>query len=270
MGSWNPAKGNRKSGTKPSLKGWRTNKMVIPRPPWLSRDGIYRSYYEDMRGAVEAKHEVHGQPVTTLYQQARDGFSYGCTPDDVVEMFNLLPAEDVCGIAIIAFRQPTRKQSVLNPVWGRLIFRADFESCSGACVMIEATKLGTLSKFSRKQSIGWTEELDRLRKDGHELVEDRRGWKLLTSEESIHNTVLYRTVPHEVGHEVDLRSYESDPQYATGSEACEAYWSRPTREREDAAHRYAAEKATDLRKRGLIPFRRASAGRMDPRENRFN
>ena len=222
MSRWNPAKGNRKAGTKPSSKNWRTNKMVVPGTTWLDRNGDRCSYYEYMRGAAQASHDVHGQNVISLYQQPRDGFGYRCTPEDVAAMLNLLPVDDVSDIEIIAFRQPTRKQWTLRPAWGRMMFYAEFSGISGTCLMLEASKIGAVTKYPRRQVIETAEEMDRLCRDGHELVEDRRGWTLVTTEDSIRSGVLYRTVPHEVGHCVDLDRYMSDPQYADVIEALDA------------------------------------------------
>ena len=160
MGAWNPAKGNRKAGTKPSPKNWRTNKMVIPSPEWLDRGERHLNYYEDMRGAVKANHDVHGRPIISLYQPPYDGFSYGCTPEDVIAMLNLLPEEDVS--------------------------------------------------------------------------------------------------------DIDLRNFYADTDCEICADPWDAYWSRPSREREDAAHRYAAEKAEDLRRRGLIPLEQMYTGATSP------
>lgn len=259
MGAWNPAKGNRKAGTKPSPKNWRTNKMVVPQP-----DADDQSWYRDLRGAAVARYEVHGKSVGSLFQQPRDGFSYGCTPEDVAMMLNLLPADDVSGIKIVAFRQPTRKQWTLHPAWGRLVFYMEFNGFSGTCLMLEASKVGEVTKYPRKQVIETTEELERMRSDGHQLVEDRRGWTLVTTEESIRRGVLYRTVPHEVGHYVDFKGYIEDPRYVDISDVLDAYWARPAREREDAAHRYSFEKSTDLRMKGLIPFESKGGDRVTP------
>ncbi|MFQ5565382.1 MAG: hypothetical protein ACE5EU_03365 [Paracoccaceae bacterium] len=261
MVRWNPAKGNRKAGTKPRSKTWRSNKMVIPRRLWIDRNGVEQAYYEDMRGSAKAEHDIHGHKVTSLFQKPRKGFSYGCTPEDVAAIFRMLPADDVLFIDIVAFRQPTRKQ-LLQSVWGRLIFHAEFEGVSGPCIMLEATKIGACARWGRRQRVDGTEELKRLREDGHELVEDRRGWTVVTTEESIRNTLLYRTLLHELGHAADYIDYDADPGgFADG---WDAYWARPLREREDAAHRYASKISAELRHRGLIPFAKiddASAAR---------
>ncbi|MDD9947009.1 MAG: hypothetical protein OXU20_38555, partial [Myxococcales bacterium] len=59
---------------------------------------------------------------------------------------------------------------------------------------------------------------------------------------TVRNTQLYRTLPHEVGHYVQ---YHQDVESRAGDDLDEwgrlndAYFSRPQREREDFAHRYA-------------------------------
>lgn len=103
-------------------------------------------------------------------------------------------------------------------------------------------------------------ELDRLRADGHPIEEDRRGFTVTPTLESIRATQLYRTLPHELGHHVDYRSKITDlaKDQADYGRRHDAYFKRPNKEREEFAHRYAAKHAARLRENGVIPF-----GRLD-------
>lgn len=243
-GRWNPARGNRKAGTRPR-RGWRWNRMTIPEPLRLDHYGTPLLTVERMDGAITSRHLVHGRGFLSLWQAPRIGFGYGCTPGDVAALLNLLPAADVAGLNIVAFRQPTRKESMLAPVWGRLVFHAILPGYEGTCLMIEAAPIGRVRRFGRRISLADADEMRRLRDDGHRFVADQRGWSISGTAKSIRNTVLYRTVPHEVGHWVDFCHHlKMDADF----------WSRPPQEREVVAHRYASERMAELRRRGLIPF----------------
>jgi len=67
-------------------------------------------------------------------------------------------------------------------------------------------------------------------------------------------TQLFRTVPHEVGHYVDYRQrvIESSSSKEEFNRNLDLFWSRPAREREEVADRYAREfRATQGRR---LPF----------------
>jgi len=102
-------------------------------------------------------------------------------------------------------------------------------------------------------------ELDRLRSDGHEVLTDRRSYEIISTPESFRNTVLFRTVLHEIGHYVHwLQNVIWPAGQADDSNDFErlndAFRSKPSKEREDFAHRYADELSKELKRKELVPF----------------
>jgi hypothetical protein len=79
------------------------------------------------------------------------------------------------------------------------------------------------------------QELDRLVRDGHQVISERRYYAIYTNLESIRATQLYRTLPHEIGHYVDYLNSVKD----TGDN--DLFWSKPSKDKEAFAHRYATE-----------------------------
>lgn len=142
----------------------------------------------------------------------------------------------------VVMRQPTRKQRILHHVWGRAVFHFDLAENRGAAVMLEAQ---TIKPFAWTDSLGpdSRQELDRLRADGHDVRRVKRGFQVHPTGASLRNTMLYRTLLHEIGHHVDFRKCSVDE-----------WASKLPREKEYFAHRYATELAASLRLRGVLPF----------------
>ncbi len=94
------------------------------------------------------------------------------------------------------------------------------------------------------------QELERLEEDGHQIISEARRYVIRMTAESIRATQLYRTLPHEVGHYVDylLNTDEKGDS--------DRFWSKPSKDKEDFAHRYAREFIEREKKAGNIPFQR--------------
>ena len=77
------------------------------------------------------------------------------------------------------------------------------------------------------------------------------------SKTSIRNTILYRTLLHELGHwvqyERDLLNDET-ALFEDADVACDLYFAQPKIEHENFAHHYASELNELLRTKGVIPF----------------
>ena len=100
-------------------------------------------------------------------------------------------------------------------------------------------------------------ELARLRGDGHIITENKREFVITPTEGSIRNTLLYRTVLHELGHWVQYEREALDEATSLSNDfdqAYDLYFSKPSVEHEQFAHRYAEETARELRNRGVLPF----------------
>lgn len=247
-----PERRNRKIGTAASGRG-RDNRMVVPE---RYHDGLH--FYERLGPHTATEERLHDQSLTLLVETARSGCTFGCSPSDVLHMLSHLPPADLVGLRIVMMRQPTRKQEVLRPVWGRCVFDADVGSHRGPAIVLEAINLTQTLQWPRKASLEDRAEFARLVDDGHRVVQTRRGTSLAISKDSVRNTLLYRTLLHEVGHWVDWRECVLKPGHAPDHPERKrleaAYFAHPQVEREQAAHRYATEQAEKLRARGVIPF----------------
>jgi hypothetical protein len=60
--------------------------------------------------------EVSGRERTFIVERTRDDVAHPCTVDDVAGVLSMVDATHIDGLSIVLFRQPTRKQEVLNPV----------------------------------------------------------------------------------------------------------------------------------------------------------
>ena len=234
--------------------------MAIPESV-RDRFGEDSRYYE--RVSLDQVHhfEIGPKRLIVLYENLRPGYSYGCTPADVAHLLSLLPEEDVKGIDLISFRQPTRKQATQFPVWGRFIYYAMIGPYEGPCVNLEAFDLSKTVEWPRKLSVDSQAELERLKQDGHLYEETKRSHRFIVTEASLRNHLLYRTLLHEIGHWVDYDSKTNRPTDMLDEDhdvAFDLYCSRPSSELEAFAHRYATEQAAKLRLRESIPFDKIS------------
>jgi ribosomal protein S13 len=245
---WNPTRRNRNLGTAKSGHGL-ANRLVIP-ASW--RD--WRLYWNKLHEPIRV--DIHG--LTILVEPCRQGFVHAVTVDDIVRMLGLLPKNDVTMVRTVVLRQPTKKQRILEPVWGRLAYFFDFGGHQGPAILLEACPPEQSIERVRSLSPDEAEEIERLRADGHTVSGNRR-WTIQTSLAATRSTQLFRTLPHEVGHYVHYdrevlqpAGDDIDTQIALG----EAYFTKPAREREDFAHRYAREIVERLSAEGSIPFPR--------------
>ena len=145
----------------------------------------------------------------------------------------------------IVFRQPTRKQDLLRPVWGRLVFETQVSGITGSAIHLDAQDPRQEIRWNPSLAPDEQNELSALTADGHRVARTRRWWSILPTLDSTRTTQLYRTLLHEIGHYVDW--CRTTP---------ELYFRRPLQERERSAHRYAMTLRTTLEQRGAIPFDR--------------
>ncbi len=233
--------------------------MSIPRYYGVSDDdGDARYFHSRVNPDItEIRHfpDSPHLPIAFLYENPRAGCTYGCGIDDVFHLLSHLPEDDRYMIGMIIFRQPTRKQASLSPVWGRAIYCTEIAGHVGTAIILEAYEIGKSFRWSRNQYPEDAAEFERLSQDyGHEIVADKRGYTITPNEQSVRNTLLYRTLLHEVGHLVQyFREVISRPDHLI-DEAMDAYFARPSSELEVFAHRYAKEIGAKLREDGVIPF----------------
>lgn len=170
-----------------------------------------------------------------------DDFFHPCTPGEILEVLGCLPRADWFDIKNIVLRQPTRKQSQLHSVWGRMVYSLDLGGQYGPSIVLDAQHLRPLI-WTKRLGPHHQRELERLERDGHRICLQKRAVEIQVNPESIRTTQLYHTVPHEVGHYVDyLEKVErrSEENAQSWSKLWELYCARPTQEKEDFAIAYA-------------------------------
>lgn len=233
---WNPTRRNKNVGTKAHGHG-SNNRLTIPES-WHE----VKCYYEKLSSYKVVTKTVGNRPIRFFVEPTRPDWFYPCSIDDICTILTHCSSEALLAFDFIVMRQPTRKQRILSPVWGRAIFSFDIDKYSGPAIVIEAQDLSPIA-WPRSIDVEHMRELERLRLDGHEISNTRRGIEIRVTPTSLRNTVLYRTLLHEIGHHVDYnRSSESE-------------WCSKTRnEKEDYANRYARELHERLSKQKILPF----------------
>lgn len=239
--------------------------MRIPES-WADKHGNYSLYYERLVGPQVERIEVGVRNLTVLYEAPQEGFSYGCSPSDIFKLLALVSELVPALPDIIAFRQPTRKQRQQYPVWGRFLYFSTFGEYEGTAIVLDAQELGVQLKRSKQMTLADRDEFERLLRDGHEFVEGKRFQVAKLTEEAVRNTILYRTLLHELGHLADYHQKVLHSRTALDRDqnvADSLYFSRPTSEREVFAHRFAEELRDTLLESGEIPFAPQSLPKAD-------
>ena len=254
---YDSTKRNRNIGTAKQGHG-RSNRLVIPWPD-------ERVFYERLNKPVSVCRSVFGRETVFLVEPPYPGFVHACTVDDIVRMLELVPAAERFEVRTYVLRQPTRKQRLIRPVWGRLVYSANLGKYSGPTIQIEAQRPGETFKWGRRLVPTDVKALERLRADGHKVRETKRNYLIEISLESIRTTQLYRTLLHEVGHYVHYISSVRDAVAGSANanerlRAEETYWSKPSQELETFANGYAQRLGDILSKGGRIPFERILTG----------
>jgi len=235
---WNPVRRNRNIGTVRQGHG-ANNSLVIPES-WHSP----LRFWERLAGGVKVRRKIGGKDQLFLVEPPQAGWCYPCSIADMVTILTHCPAEDLERFDHIVLRQPTRKQCILSPVWGRAVPAIEIGNVRGSAIVIEAQpSTGLCWSESRSVSPERRRELERLREDGHRILPSRRCIQILSSMEAMRSTVLYRTLLHEIGHHVDRSS--CDPVIREN---------RATAEKENFAHLYANKLLAKLAAQGVVPI----------------
>ncbi len=232
---WNPVRRSRTIGTERQGRG-ADNRMVIPES-WHA----VKPYWESLGSYVKTTRAVGGKPIIFFVEHTQPGWFHPCTLDDICMVLKHIPSADLKTFDLIILRQPKRKQRILCPVWGRAIFYAEVDKVAGPAIILEAQNLAPI-KWTCSLTPERVRELDRLRNDGHSVEVTKRSVLIVPTVSSLRNTLLYRTLLHELGHHVDYRSRHER-------------WDELTKlVKEDFAHRYASDKFSSLANAGIIPF----------------
>ncbi|UOO88416.1 hypothetical protein LVJ82_13165 [Vitreoscilla massiliensis] len=258
----NPVRRNRNIGTKKQGHG-QNNRLTIH--DWCKSSSDSRAFYERLGKYRKEKHTINGHEFVFVLEETTAGFCHVCSVADVVYILSHLPASDYGELKWVIFRQPKRKEVILEPVWGRLLYSYEFEGAYFPAIILEAVDLNSSIRWRRKLVLDDQVEMQRLIADGHEFTADKRGLRANMTAKYARATQLYRTLPHELGHYVQYLQVvgpseypEDDAAYELAmqqeEERYEQYCQIPTAEKEKFAHRYADEFKAKLEAEHLIPF----------------
>ncbi len=241
---------NRNIGTAKAGHG-ANNRMTIP-----DRGSDLTAYWERLSKFVAVEKSVNGHPITFLVEPPRAGYFHHCTVQDVLRVLELLPGKHVEFIDLMVFRQPTRKQVILMPVWGRLGYWSRIGRHKGTGVYLEAQPEGFVLKWGKSLWPEGQAELDRLRSAGFRVEHHAKGYRIHSTPQAVRASQLYRTLPHEIGHCVDRDEFRKkfEEEGDDSLRYMDLYSAKPTREKEVYAHRYADEFRRAQEARGRIPF----------------
>jgi hypothetical protein len=252
----NPARRNRNIGTAKQGRG-QDNRFVIPQVCRQERD------WTELLGPHHVRElEVAGREVVFVVEENTAGCIHACTVEDIGDVLSHIPSDDWTGLQTFVLRQSTRKQRLLQPAWGRLIYQADLRGPAGApaepgpTVLIEAFDPAARIRWSLSLDPDDRAELERLEADGHDVARSSRGYEIRSTLQSVRNTQLCRTLLHEIGHWVDYLQKVERPADAGEddySHLVDLYFARPKHEREAFAHRYADELGQRLQRGGVLP-----------------
>lgn len=214
--------------------------MGIPSPCLTSK-----SFYERLGKYEKIEKVINGHSFTFVIEETRSSSEHACSIKDLEKMIGYIPSSDYGDLKLIVLRQPTRKEEITSPVWGRLIYLYEFEDDYYPAIILEAANYEKRLRWKRHLTPDDQKELERLKIDGHQFIEDKRNYDCKLQVEHVRNTQLYRTLLHEFGHYV---------HYFTTEE--ELYYNIPKDERERFAHNYANDLLEKLTQEKHVPFNR--------------
>jgi hypothetical protein len=271
MPGFNPTRRNRNIGTAKSGHG-QDNRQTIPEVAHGEN-----LFWERIDGARQVIRNISGRSLRFFVQPTRSDCVYACTIDDIVRVLSRVPLADWEGIEAILLRQPRRKEQVLAPVWGRLAYAADLVDrrgrvlYQGPAIVLESVNPTKPVRFGKGLPPEDLAELERLKSDGHNILQGDRNHTIEPTLESCRSTQLYRTLLHELGHWVDFLEKVERPAALVGSGTSDQYSAlldkfhrRPPREKEEFAHSYAERTRRHLTAIHVLPFER----QLDPEQLR--
>src|SRR5262245_3511603 len=233
---WDSTRPNRNIGTAKQGLG-QDNRLVIP---WCG----LKIYYQNLTEYKIVLRSVHSRSLPFIVERTRTDSCHACTIDDISRVLQHAPSSDFEGIDFIVLRQPKRKEEIIEPVWGRLAYFAEIGAYQGRAIFLEALNPSKPIRWSKSLTPEGQQELERLRRDGHEIITTKHYHTVIISLESIRARQLYHTLLHEIGHSVD-----KDRDSA-------AFDRKSSLEKETFAHQYAEKLRERLVRFGIIPFAR--------------
>ncbi|WP_372370237.1 hypothetical protein [Candidatus Uabimicrobium sp. HlEnr_7] len=250
---YNSMRRNRNIDTERNGYG-QNNKFVIPEP---FHDML--CYWERLNNPLIFPLKINGHQIVLFIEPTRNDCVHACTPEDIITILNLVNRKHLQQIELFVLRQPKRKQEIIRPVWGRFAYYANLGKYEGPAIILEATPLNHVLHWKKNIDPYEAKELEALKKDGHKIEKSRRGYRIHTTIETVRNTQLYRTIPHEIGHAVDYLENCMVPSINAETEEQKNYISRIFEaknplDKEEFANRYARNFYEKWSQKGMLPF----------------
>lgn len=249
----NPTRRNRNIGTE--NQGYSQNNKLTISSPY----GDIKSFYERLSNYRKEIRLINDHEFLFVTEEPREHSVHSCSLNDIQKIIEQIPPEDYGDLKFIILRQPKRKEEILSPVWGRLIYSYEFENEYFPAVILDAIDLEKKMLWPKKQTIEDQKEFERLKTDGHKFSHTKRNFIAEFKPEFIRNTQLYRTLPHEFGHyvhylEVVERPGNEEEDYDEKEKRMDLYFSLPKSEKEIFSHKYAEKLKNRLIDENKIPF----------------
>jgi hypothetical protein len=248
---------NRNIGTAKQGYG-QNNRLCISDPGNLKGDD--RGFSERLTQYKKTSHTINGHEFIFIVEKVRPDCCHACTVADVARMLSHIPVKDYGDLRFIIFRQPKRKEEILSPVWARLNYDYEFEHTCKPAVILEAFNTSSYITWPRSMTVDGRNEFERLQKDGHVFIADKRIYRARLRRETVRATQLYRSLPHEFGHYVQYQQCVNTASNTKSglSDRWTAlryyHFSIPEAEKEKFAHSYADRLREALLEKGVIPF----------------
>ena len=255
---YNPSRRNRNIGTAKQGYG-QSNKLSIPSPYLVSL-----SFFERLGRYEKVTRVINGHTFLFIIEATNSWSGHACSIADIERMIGYVPPEDYGSLKFIVLRQPKRKENIVSPTWGRLIYSYEFEGDYHPAIILESADYSSRLKWKRRLCIEDQKELERLKADGHPFIADKRGFTAALLQKNVRNTQLYRTLL-QFGHYVQyLQMVESlsneEEAYGKYEERWEVYKKVSKECKEKFAHGYADNLMRTLQERKLIPFEQEVTG----------
>ena len=249
----NPTRRNRNIGTE--NQGFSQNNKLTISSPY----GNLKSFYERIDDYQKEYRTINNHEFIFVVEKTRENSIHSCSINDIEKIIEQIPIENYGELKFIILRQPKRKEEILSPVWGRLIYSYEFEDEYFPAIILDAIDLDKKISWTKKQTVEDQKEFERLKSDGHKFIEQKREFIAEFEPVFIRNTQLYRTLLHEFGHYVHylevVESPENDDEdYEEKEKRYDFYFSLPQTEKEKFAHNYAEKLKKKLIAEKVIPF----------------
>lgn len=172
---YNPVRRNRNIGTEKSGFG-QDNRLKIPRA-WAER----RFFYERLIEPIVVPCDIGQLRIHVLVEPPLQGFTHACTVDDILRVLSYVPLAHTLPFEVIVLRQPKRKERILGPVWGRMVYWSNLGRFTGPAIYPETQDTSRPLKWSKSLTPDQAHELERLRDDGHHVTSDRRSCQIVST-----------------------------------------------------------------------------------------